>query len=116
MPNPPKTVPEVFFAVQMLLASFWPEAIEVDKNRKPKTVTWKECLKMMKNPDEFTSKLTSFREIVDANQCIPNNVMAVKSLYLSDPDFTPEILIKRASAAAGVCKWVINIVRYWEVI
>jgi len=27
--------------------------VEVDKNKRPKDVSWKSCLKMMKNPDEF---------------------------------------------------------------
>lgn len=33
-----------------------------------------------------------------------------------DPDFTPEVLSKKSSAATGICKWVINIIKYWEVI
>lgn len=36
-----------------LLAGFFPEAIEVDKAKKPKAVDWKAALKMMKSPDEF---------------------------------------------------------------
>jgi len=34
-PSPPAGVPEVIFAVVYLMASFYPEAIEVDKNKKP---------------------------------------------------------------------------------
>ena len=36
-----------------LMAGFWNEAIDVDKNKKPKDVSWKSALKLMKNPDEF---------------------------------------------------------------
>jgi len=35
------------------MAGFWNEAIEVDKNKKPKSSEWKAALKLMKNPDEF---------------------------------------------------------------
>jgi len=40
----------------------------------------------------------------------------VKSQYLTDPDFNPTVLVKRSSAATGICKWVINIITYWDVI
>lgn len=48
-----------------MLASFWPEAIEVDKNKKPKAWDWKSALKMMKNPEEFLTRLISFKDTVD---------------------------------------------------
>lgn len=36
--NPPGGVPEVFAATVWLLAGFFPEAIDVDKNKKPKVI------------------------------------------------------------------------------
>ncbi len=55
--NPPGGVPEVFAACMHLMAGHWNEAIDVDKNKKPKSVEWKASVKMMKNPDEFVSRL-----------------------------------------------------------
>ncbi len=55
----------MFAATILLLAGFWPEAIEVDKAKKPKATEWKAALKMMKVPEEFLTKLLSFKDIVD---------------------------------------------------
>jgi dynein heavy chain len=71
-------VPEVFAATCYLLAGFFPDAIEIDKNKKPKAVDWKNCLKLMKNPDEFLNKLLSFKDTVDQNLVPSTNVQIVK--------------------------------------
>jgi hypothetical protein len=49
------------------MAGFWPEAIEVDKNRRPKNNAWKDCLKMMKSPEEFMNRLIQFKDTIDNN-------------------------------------------------
>jgi len=108
--NPPGGVPETFAAAMYLLAGFFPEGIDVDKNKKPKDVAWKSVLKMMKSPDEFLNKLLGFQAIVDANQVVPANVAIVKKDYIALPDFKPEIMAGKSGAAKGICSWVINIV------
>lgn len=55
--NPPGGVPEVFASCMYLLAGHWNETIEVDKNKKPKSVDWKQSVKMMKSPEEFVTRL-----------------------------------------------------------
>jgi hypothetical protein len=55
----------VFAATIYLLAGYFNDAIEVDRNKKPKGVDWKSALKMMKSPDEFLQKLLSFKDVVD---------------------------------------------------
>ena len=55
-------------------------------------------------------------EIVDDNLVVPNNVKIVKELYISRPDFNVEAMEQKSGAARGICSWVINIVKYWEVI
>jgi hypothetical protein len=85
-------VPEVFAATMYLLASFWNEAIEIDKNKKPKNTDWKSVLKMMKNPDEYVKYLLSFKDIVDQNIVPLSNVAVVKNTYLKMESFTPEIM------------------------
>lgn len=67
-------VPECFYATIYLLAGFFPDAIDVDKNKKPKTLDWKSCLKLMKSPDEFLAKLVNFKDVVDANLVPAANV------------------------------------------
>jgi len=69
--SPPGGVPEVFSATIYLMAGFWNEAIEVDKNKKPKAIDWKAALKLMKNPEEFKDRLVNFKDIVDQNLVNP---------------------------------------------
>jgi dynein heavy chain len=109
-------VPEVFSACIYLLASFWNEAIEIDKNKKPKAVDWKSCVKLMKSPDAFVEKLKTYKEVVDQNLVPAVNVHIVKAQYLTLDYFKPEVMESKSAAAKGVCAWVINIIKYWDVI
>lgn len=106
----------MFFAVMYMLSTFWPEAIETDKNKKPKLVDWKNALKMMKNPEDFLKRLIEFKDIVDQNMVPVSNVNFVKQNYLKMESFTPEQMANKSGAAKGVCEWVINIVKYHDVI
>ena len=115
--SPPTGVLEVFASCLYLLAGFFPEAIEIDaKSKKPKTVDWKSCLKLMKSPEDFLARLQGFKETVDANLVPASNVQAVKNNYLNLPFFNMEDMAAKSGAAKGICGWVINIVKYWEVI
>lgn len=58
-------MPEVFAATIYLLAGFFPEAIETDAKKKPKDVSWKSALKLMKNPEDFKQRLLDFKDVVD---------------------------------------------------
>jgi dynein heavy chain len=83
-------VPDVFSATIWLLAGFFNESIDVDKNKKPKAVDWKSALKMMQKPEGFLEKLLGFKDIVDANLVPQQNVQFVKNNYLNLPHFNPE--------------------------
>jgi len=99
-----------------LLAGYY-DAVEYDaKSKKPKDVTWKSAKKLMADPGQFLDKLMGFQAVVDANQVHDSNVKIVKNQYLSDPNFTPEILANKSAAAKGLCSWVVNIVTYYDVI
>jgi dynein heavy chain len=114
--NPPAGVPEVFSATIWLLSSFYKE-IEFDKNsKKPKAWDWKAAVKLMKDPNAFKDALLGFKEIVNAGDIPPGNVAMVKKDYLSSPDFDPNIVIGKSKAAAGLCSWVINIIKFHDVI
>ncbi len=114
--NPPGGVPEVFAATMYLMAGHWNDAIEIDKNKRPKSVEWKAALKLMKNPEEFLTRLQDFGKIVDDNLVVANNVKIVKEQYITRADFNVETMEQKSGAAKGICSWVINIVKYWEVI
>lgn len=70
----------------------------------------------MKSPEEFMDKLLNFKDVVDANQVPAGNVNIVKNQYLNIPSFTPEQMASKSGAAKGICSWVVNIVKYYDVI
>lgn len=113
--NPPAGVPEVFSATIWLLSGFYKE-IDSDKSKKPKAFDWKASQKLMKDPQAFMTALLSFKEIVNNNELPPANVAVVKKDYLSNPEFDPQIIENKSKAAAGLCSWVLNIVKFWDVI
>jgi dynein heavy chain len=53
---------------------------------------------------------------VDANLVPAANVAYVKQHFSSNEMFTPEIMGGKSKAAEGVCSWVLNIVKYYDVI
>ena len=114
--NPPGGVPEVFGATIWLLSSFYKE-IDFDKqSKKPKSFDWKTAQKIMKDPNAFMAALLGFKEIVNAGDLPAGNVAYVKKEYLSAPEFDPSIVVNKSKAAAGLCSWVINIVKFHDVI
>jgi len=44
-----------------MMAGHWNEVIDVDKNKKPKNVEWKSCLKLMAKPEDFLKRLIDFK-------------------------------------------------------
>lgn len=61
--------------------------------------------------DDFLQALVNF----DKEHIPEATVRCVRDEYLSDPEFNPEFVRQKSSAAAGLCAWVINIVRFHEV-
>lgn len=39
----------------------------------------------------------------------------VENLFLQDPEFKPDLVASKSLAAAGLCSWVLNIVKFYEV-
>jgi len=61
--NPPAGVPDVFIACMFLLANFFTSAIDIDpRSKKPKDPNWKNCVKMMKSPEQFVDTLKAFKD------------------------------------------------------
>ncbi|XP_061081745.1 dynein axonemal heavy chain 11 [Conger conger] len=101
-PNPPVIVSNVAAAVLVLLAP---------QGRIPKDRSWKAAKVVMSKVDDFLQALVNF----DKEHIPEATVRVVRDEYLSDPEFNPEFVRQKSSAAAGLCAWVINIIRFHEV-
>uniref|UniRef100_A0AAQ5XVQ1 Dynein axonemal heavy chain 11 n=1 Tax=Amphiprion ocellaris TaxID=80972 RepID=A0AAQ5XVQ1_AMPOC len=101
-PNPPAIVTNVSAAVLVLLAP---------QGRIPKDRSWKASKIVMSKVDDFLQALVNF----DKEHIPEATVRCVRDEYLSDPEFNPDFVRQKSSAAAGLCSWVINIVRFHEV-
>ncbi|XP_048056692.1 dynein axonemal heavy chain 11 isoform X1 [Megalobrama amblycephala] len=100
-PNPPAIVSNVSAAVLVLLAP---------AGRIPKDRSWKASKVVMSKVDDFLQALVNF----DKEHIPEATVRVIKDEYLSDPEFNPEFVRLKSSAAAGLCAWVINIIRFHE--
>uniref|UniRef100_G3NCH8 Dynein, axonemal, heavy chain 9 n=1 Tax=Gasterosteus aculeatus aculeatus TaxID=481459 RepID=G3NCH8_GASAC len=76
----------------------------------PKDRSWKAAKVMMAKVDAFLDSLINFNKIE-----IPEACLKAIQPYLQDPEFQPELVASKSNAAAGLCSWVINIVRFYEV-
>ncbi|XP_023606561.1 dynein heavy chain 11, axonemal, partial [Myotis lucifugus] len=101
-PNPPNAVTNVAAAVMVLLAP---------RGRVPKDRSWKAAKVFMGKVDDFLQALINYDK-----EHIPENCLkVVNEQYLKDPEFNPSLIRTKSFAAAGLCAWVINIVKFYEV-
>ncbi|XP_059938624.1 dynein axonemal heavy chain 9 isoform X1 [Mesoplodon densirostris] len=99
--SPPLAVSNVSAAVMALVAP---------GGKVPKDRSWKAAKVTMAKVDAFLDSLIHF----DKENIHENCLKAVKP-YLQDPEFNPEFVATKSYAAAGLCSWVINIVKFYEV-
>uniref|UniRef100_A0A8C4MCH5 Dynein axonemal heavy chain 9 n=1 Tax=Equus asinus asinus TaxID=83772 RepID=A0A8C4MCH5_EQUAS len=99
--SPPLAVSNVSAAVMALTAP---------GGRVPKDRSWKATKIIMAKVDSFLDSLINF----DKENIHENCLKAIRP-YLQDPEFSPEFVATKSYAAAGLCSWVINIVRFYEV-
>ncbi|ERL83802.1 hypothetical protein D910_01050 [Dendroctonus ponderosae] len=99
--SPPEAVVSVCAAVLVLFSK---------KGKIPKDRSWKECKSMMNKVDQFLNDLITY----DKENMHPDTVKATLE-YLKDPEFSPEKILTKSAAAAGLCAWVINIIKFYEV-
>lgn len=60
--------------------------------------------------DEFLNELINYDK-----ENIPEVIQKAVQVYLDNPEFEPESMRQKSSAAYGLCLWVINIMKYYEV-
>ncbi|XP_003791133.1 dynein heavy chain 9, axonemal [Otolemur garnettii] len=99
--SPPLAVSNVSAAVMVLTAP---------GGKVPKDRSWKAAKVTMAKVDGFLDSLINF----DKENIHENCLKAIRP-YLQDPEFNPEFVASKSYAAAGLCSWVINIVRFYEV-
>uniref|UniRef100_A0A8C1ZKF9 AAA+ ATPase domain-containing protein n=1 Tax=Cyprinus carpio TaxID=7962 RepID=A0A8C1ZKF9_CYPCA len=99
--SPVAAVTNVTAAVMVLMAP---------GGRVPKDRSWKAAKVMMAKVDAFLDALVNFKK-----ENIHENCLKAIQPYLGDPDFSPELIAAKSNAAAGLCSWVINIVKFYEV-
>ncbi|XP_006898632.1 PREDICTED: LOW QUALITY PROTEIN: dynein heavy chain 9, axonemal [Elephantulus edwardii] len=99
--SPPSAVSNVSAAVMVLMAP---------GGKVPKDRSWKAAKVTMAKVDSFLDSLINF----DKENIHENCLKAIRP-YLQDPEFNPEFVATKSYAASGLCSWVINIVRFYEV-
>ncbi|XP_063077561.1 dynein axonemal heavy chain 9-like [Engraulis encrasicolus] len=99
--SPVVAVTNVTAAVMVLMAP---------NGRVPKDRSWKAAKVMMAKVDAFLDSLVNFNK-----ENIPEPCLKAIQPYLQDPEFQPELVASKSYAAAGLCSWVINIVRFYQV-
>ncbi|XP_075803650.1 dynein axonemal heavy chain 11 [Microtus pennsylvanicus] len=101
-PNPPNAVTNVTAAVMVLMAP---------RGRVPRDRSWKAAKIFMGKVDDFLQALINYDK-----EHIPENCLkVVNEQYLKDPEFNPNLIRTKSFAAAGLCAWVINIIKFYEV-
>ncbi|XP_039357486.1 dynein heavy chain 17, axonemal isoform X15 [Mauremys reevesii] len=99
--SPPEAVVNVTAAVMILTAP---------GGKIPKDKSWKAAKIMMGKVDSFLDTLKKYDK-----EHIPEPCLKAFKPYQSDPTFDPEFILSKSTAAAGLCSWCLNIVRFYEV-
>ncbi|XP_041580691.1 dynein heavy chain 17, axonemal isoform X2 [Vulpes lagopus] len=106
--SPPDAVVNVTAAVMILTAP---------GGKIPKDKSWKAAKIMMGKVDTFLDSLKKFDKEHIPEACLKafNTHCSLSRPYQGNPTFDPEFIRSKSTAAAGLCSWCINIVRFYEV-
>ncbi|MGH0132249.1 UNVERIFIED_CONTAM: hypothetical protein FKN15_049486 [Acipenser sinensis] len=99
--SPPDAVVNVAEAVMILLAP---------GGKIPKDRSWKAAKVCMAKVDAFLDSLVHYDK-----EHIPDTCLKAFQPFKNDPTFEPDFIRSKSIAAAGLCSWCINIVRFYEV-
>jgi len=113
---PPGGVGEVCEAAMHLQAGIDPN-IDVDKKGALKDGSWKAAVKMMGNPEKFLQNLKEYKFQIDEGKVPQANIEKARKIQIALGDqFTYDAMMKKSSAAAGLCAFIINIIMYYDVV
>ncbi|GCC24108.1 hypothetical protein chiPu_0002508 [Chiloscyllium punctatum] len=99
--SPPDAVVLVAAAVMILLAP---------SGKLPKDKSWKAAKVMMGKVDSFLDSLINYDK-----EHIPDSSLKAFRPILENAMFDPDFIRTKSIAAAGLCSWCINIVKFYEV-
>uniref|UniRef100_A0AAV2JVC4 Uncharacterized protein n=1 Tax=Knipowitschia caucasica TaxID=637954 RepID=A0AAV2JVC4_KNICA len=99
--SPVSAVTNVTAAVMVLTAP---------NGKVPKDRSWKASKVMMAKVDAFLDSLINFNKENIHEACLK----AIQP-YLQDKEFQPDLVASKSQAAAGLCSWVLNIVKFYQV-
>ncbi|VEN40996.1 unnamed protein product, partial [Callosobruchus maculatus] len=99
--SPPVAVTNVTAAVMVLLSP---------DGKVPKDRSWKAAKIVMAKVDTFLDALITY----DKENIHPEVIKSIEP-YLKSAEFEPEFVRSKSAAAAGLCAWVINIIKFYEV-
>ena len=100
--SPPGAVLMVTGAVMVL--------IEGGGGKIPKDRSWAKIKIMMNKVDQFLDSLINY----DKENIHPNVLVAMEP-YIKNKEFDPDFVKSKSNAAAGLCSWAINILKFYEV-
>ena len=100
--SPPPAVLMVSGAVMVLLQG--------QGGKIPKDRSWASIKMMMAKIDQFLDSLIYYEK-----ENIHPNILTAMEMYIKDPEFEPEFVRSKSGAAAGLCSWVINILKFYDV-
>ncbi|NXH39972.1 DYH17 protein, partial [Dicaeum eximium] len=98
---PPPEVVNVMAAVLILTA---------ENGKIPKDKSWTAGKVKIGKADTFLASLKNYD-----GENIPEACLKAFEPYRNDPSFNPEFIKSKSTAAAGLCNWCLNIVRFYEV-
>jgi hypothetical protein len=77
----------------------------------PKDLSWGGAKKLMANVDQFLNTLVNFDK---DNTPVAACEWVEKNLFVKE-SFNPTTMKSKSSAAAGMCAWVVNIIKYYRI-
>lgn len=101
--KPPQGVDDITAVIVILLEN------------NPKDKSWGAATRLMSNVDKFMDRLKDFKSLVDDGKVPPKTVDACRS-YLALEWFNRDIIYNKSRAAAGLCEFAINIIKYYDVV
>jgi dynein heavy chain len=75
-----------------------------------KKENWDEGKKLMNEPKKFLDDMKNYKK-----DKIPEKIIKKLRKYLKIPGFKPEVIVKKSKAGESICKWVIALVNYSDV-
>ena len=81
----------------------------------PKDKSWNAATKMMSNVDKFMDTLKGFKQKIDDGEVPKKSVDNIQDL-LELEHFNRDAIYNKSRAAAGLCEFAINIIKYFDVI